>query len=51
LQVLRAKPAVPNVPYYFSYLARHRSDTTARILDIVLRNLQDAGFFQTEGSS
>lgn len=51
LQILRAKPAVPNVPYYFSYLAHHRSDTTARILDIVLRNLQDAGFFQAGGSS
>ncbi|CAN7713529.1 LysR family transcriptional regulator [Variovorax paradoxus] len=51
LQVLQAKPAVPNVPYYFSYLAHHRSDTTARILDIVLRNLQDAGFFHADGSS
>ena len=51
LQVLRAKPAVPNVPYYFSYLAHHCSETTARILDIVLRHLQDAGFFQADGAS
>ncbi len=51
LQILHARPVVPNVPYYFSYLAHHRSDTTARILDIVLRNLQDAGFFQADGSS
>lgn len=51
LQVLRAKPAVPNVPYYFSYLAHHRSETTARILDIVLRHLQDAGFFQADGAA
>lgn len=51
LQVLRAKPAVPNVPYYFSYLSHHRSDTTARILDIVLRNLQDTGFFHTDEPS
>ncbi|MGJ7544768.1 LysR family transcriptional regulator [Variovorax sp. LT1R16] len=48
LQVLHAKPVVPNVPYYFSYLAHHRSDTTARILDIVLRNLQDTGFFHAD---
>jgi DNA-binding transcriptional LysR family regulator len=51
LQVLRAKPAVPNVPYYFSYLSRHRSETTARILDIALRNLQEAGFFHADDSS
>ncbi|HSV80587.1 MAG TPA: LysR family transcriptional regulator [Ramlibacter sp.] len=47
MKVLPAKPEVPLVPYYFSYLAHHRSDTTARILDISLRNLQAAGFFHT----
>lgn len=50
LQVLRARPAVPHVPYYFSYLVHQRSETTARILDIALRNLRDAGFFHAEGS-
>jgi hypothetical protein len=38
------------VPYYFSYLVHQRSETTARILDIALRNLRDAGFFHAEGS-
>jgi DNA-binding transcriptional LysR family regulator len=45
IKVLRANPEVPLVPYYFSYLAHHRSETTARILDIAKRNLQAAGFF------
>lgn len=46
LQVLRAKPAMPHVPYYFSHLAHHRSETMARILDIAQRNLHEAGFFR-----
>ncbi|MBS0339322.1 MAG: LysR family transcriptional regulator [Proteobacteria bacterium] len=46
VKVLHAKPHVPLVPYYFSYLSHHRSDTTARILEIATRNLQAAGFFQ-----
>lgn len=46
--MLRAKPAVPHVPCSFSYLARHRSETTARILEIALRNLEAAGFFQAD---
>ena len=51
MKVLRAKPEVPLVPYYFSYLARHRSDTTTRILDISLRNLQAASFFHSVGGA
>ena len=51
MKVLQAKPEVPLVPYYFSYLARHRSDTTTRILDISLRNLQAAGFFHSVGGA
>lgn len=47
IKVLRANPEVPLVPYYFSYLAHHRSDTTARILDISKRNLLAAGFFHS----
>ncbi|MBS0454156.1 MAG: LysR family transcriptional regulator [Proteobacteria bacterium] len=46
VKVLHAKPNVPLVPYYFSYLSHHRSDTTSRILEISTRNLQAAGFFQ-----
>lgn len=47
MKVLPARPEVPLVPYYFSYLAHHRSETTARIQDIALRNLQAAGFFHS----
>ncbi|MBT2324314.1 LysR family transcriptional regulator [Variovorax paradoxus] len=50
IKVLRANPEVPPVSYYFSYLAHHRSDTTARILDISKRNLQAAGFFHSLGN-
>lgn len=51
LKVLRPKPELPLVPYYFSYLSHHRSDTTARILDIAQRNLQMAGFFHSSGAA
>ena len=46
LHVLRAKPAVPHWPSYFSYLVHHRSETTARILVIALRS-----FSRTRASS
>lgn len=49
LQVLPARPEVPLVPYYFSYLAHHRNETTARILGIAQRTLQAAGFFSGPG--
>jgi len=45
LQVLHARPEVPDVPYYFSYLVHHRSDTTNRFLQIAERNLRQIGFF------
>ena len=45
VKLLRAKPEVPDVPYYFSYLVHHRSDTTTRFLEIAERNLKAIGFF------
>ena len=45
LRVLDARPALPAVPYYFSYLAHHRIETAARILTIAQRNLVMARFF------
>lgn len=48
LQVLRATPVVPHVPYYFSYLAHHRSETTTRIFEIAQRILAASHFFDAD---